>query len=141
MIKWPITYTTYDDETLTEDFYFNLSKAELMQIQFDANGTYSQFIGRIINERDFKHLGEEFRKIILKSYGKKSDDGKQFRKTPEIQEEFEFSPAYSELYVQLMSDSESATKFFTGILPRDLQGDAKKAANELMAGNGQVAAQ
>ena len=134
MIKWPITYTTYNDETITEDFYFNLNKAELVQLQFNANGSYSNFMERIMNERDYKTLGEEFRNIILSAYGKKSDDGKQFRKSDAIREEFENSAAYAELYIELISDGESATKFFTGILPKDLQGEAQKNAQNLLNG-------
>ena len=134
MIKWPITYTTYNDETITEDFYFNLNKAELVQLQFNANGSYSNFMERIMNERDYKTLGEEFRNIILSAYGKKSDDGKQFRKSDAIREEFENSAAYAELYVELISNGESATRFFTGILPKDLQGEAQKNAQNLLNG-------
>lgn len=121
MIKWPIKFTTYNDEEITEDFYFNLNKAELMQMQFNVNGAYSEFIERISNERDIKRLGEEFRKIILNSYGKKSDDGRTFRKSQELREEFEQSEAYSELYMELLTDSEKAAKFVRGILPKDLQ--------------------
>lgn len=122
MIKWPITFTTYNDETVTEDFYFNLNKAELVQMQFDVNGAYSQFIERITNERDLKRLGQEFRNIILNSYGKKSDDGRLFRKSNELRDEFEQSEAYSELYMELLSDADKATKFIKGVLPKDLQG-------------------
>lgn len=134
MIKWPITYTTYNDETITEDFYFNLNKAELVQLQFNANGSYSNFMERIMNERDYKTLGEEFRNIILSAYGKKSDDGKQFRKSDAIREEFENSAAFAELYIELISGGEAATKFFTGILPKDLQGEAQKNAQNLLNG-------
>lgn len=121
MIKWPITFTTYNDEEITEDFYFNLNKAELIKMQFDVNGAYSQFIERISNERDVKRLGEEFQKIILNSYGKKSDDGRVFRKSQELRDEFEQSEAYSVLYVELLSDVNKASKFVRGILPKDLQ--------------------
>ena len=122
MIKWTITFNTYDGETLTEDFYFNLNKAELIQMQFDVNGAYGAFIERISNERDLKRLGEEFRKIILTSYGKKSDDGRLFRKSQEMRDDFEQSEAYASLYMELLTDSDKAVKFVRGILPKDLQG-------------------
>lgn len=122
MIKWTITFDTYDGETLTEDFYFNLNKAELIQMQFDVNGAYGAFIERISNERDLKRLGEEFRKIILRSYGKKSDDGRLFRKSQEMRDDFEQSEAYASLYMELLTDSDKAVKFVRGILPKDLQG-------------------
>jgi hypothetical protein len=129
MIKWPITFTDYDDNEITEDFYFNLNKAELTQMQFDVNGAYSSFIERISNERDLKALGQEFKKIILMSYGKKSDDGRLFRKSEQMREDFEQSEAYVTLYMELLSDGEKAAKFVKGILPKDLQGQAQMAVS------------
>ena len=121
MIKWPITYTNYNGETVTEDYYFNLNKAELIQMQFDANGAYSTYINRIVDERDFKTLGQEFRKIILGAYGKKSDDGRQFRKSDELRDEFEQSEAYATLYFDLLNDTDKMTKFIQGVLPAELR--------------------
>lgn len=121
MIKWPITYTNYNGETVTEDCYFNLNKAELIQMQFDANGAYSTYINRIVDERDFKTLGQEFRRIILGAYGKKSDDGRQFRKSDEMREEFEQSEAYATLYFDLLNDTDKMTKFIQGVLPAELR--------------------
>lgn len=122
MIKWPITFTTYDDEEITEDFYFHLNKAELAQMQFKANGAYSKFIERITNERDLEKLSEEFRNIILNSYGKKSDDGRVFRKSQQDRDDFEHSEAYATLYMELITDADKASKFIQGILPKDLKG-------------------
>lgn len=128
MIKWTIEYETYDGEKVKEDFYFHLNKAELTQMQFDANGAYSQFIERLQNERDLKELGRQYRELILKAYGKKSDDGRLFRKSQEIRDEFEFSEAYASLYMELLTDAEKAAKFARGVLPTDLQGASIEAA-------------
>lgn len=122
MIKKSITFVDYNGQEITEDFYFNLNKAELIKMQFDVNGAYSAFIERISNERDIKQLGEEFRKIILNSYGKKSDDGRIFRKSQELRDDFEQSEAYATLYMELITDSDKASEFVKGILPKDLQG-------------------
>lgn len=124
MIKWPITYEDYNGSQVTEDFYFNLNKAELTTMLFDANGAYTEYIQRLMNERNLKQLGNEFRKIILNSYGQKSDDGKIFRKNKQIREDFENSEAYSVLFMELISDSDKASKFITGVLPKDLQNQA-----------------
>ena len=121
MIKWPITYTNYNGETVTEDYYFNLNKAELIQMQFEANGAYSSYINRIVEERDFKTLGQEFRKIILGAYGKKSDDGRQFRKSDEMRDDFEQSEAYATLYFELLNDTDKMTRFIQGVLPAELR--------------------
>ena len=98
-------------------------------MQFDVNGAYSSFIERISNERDLKALGQEFKKIILMSYGKKSDDGRLFRKSEQMREDFEQSEAYVTLYMELLSDGEKAAKFVKGILPKDLQGQAQMAVS------------
>ena len=103
MIKWPITYTNYNGETVTEDYYFNLNKAELIQMQFDANGAYSTYINRIVDERDFKTLGQEF------------------RKSDELRDEFEQSEAYATLYFDLLNDTDKMTKFIQGVLPAELR--------------------
>lgn len=122
MIKWTINYTSYDGENITEDFYFHLSKPELAQMQFDVNASYSQFIERIANERDLKELGRQYANLILNSYGKKSDDGRVFRKNDELREDFRCSEAYSVLYMELLESPEKAAKFVRGVLPKDLQG-------------------
>jgi len=121
MIKWPITYVDYNGNTITEDFYFHLNKAELMHMQFAANGAYTEFINRIVNQRDVKILGQEFENLILNSYGEKSDDGRNFRKSDAIRDNFKSTEAFAELYMELISDAEKATKFVKGILPKDLQ--------------------
>lgn len=127
MIKWPVTYTDYNGGTVTEDYYFNLNKAELIQMQFDADGAYSEFIQRIVNEKDYKTLGAEFRNIILNAYGRKSDDGRHFRKSQEMRDEFEQSEAYATIYYELLSDNNKMEKFIQGIIPADLR-DAGSSA-------------
>lgn len=129
MIKWPITFTDYNDVEITEDFYFNLNKAELTKMQLDANGTYEAYLERISNERNLKALGDEFRNLILMSYGQKSDDGRTFRKNQQLRDDFEQSEAYSVLFMELLTDSDKASKFAIGILPKDLQGDVENQMN------------
>lgn len=118
MIKWPITYTDYNGETHTEDFYFNLNKAELMEMNFDANGAYADYLQRMVDQRDAIKLGAEYKRIILKSYGEKSADGRRFVKSKELVEAFEQSEAYSELYMELIGDPDKMTRFIEGVLPK-----------------------
>lgn len=118
MIKWPITYTDYNGEEQTEDFYFNLNKAEIMGMNFDANGAYAQYLQRIVDKRDGKLIGEEFKRLILMSYGVKSDDGRRFIKSQELRDEFEQTEAYSELFMTLATDPAQCEKFVQGIMPK-----------------------
>lgn len=121
MIKWTIKFVDYNGNSVKEDFYFHLNKAELMRMQFSANGAYSQFIERITNQRDLRMLGEEFENIILTAYGEKSDDGRTFKKSDDIRENFKSTEAYSELFMELITDADKAVSFIKGILPKDLQ--------------------
>lgn len=124
MIKWPITYTDYNGETHTEDFYFNLNKAEIMEMNLDANGAYAEYLQRMVDQRDAHKLGEEYKRIILKSYGEKSADGRRFVKSKELSEAFEQSEAYVELYMELIADSDKMTKFIEGVFPKIETSDA-----------------
>lgn len=118
MIKWPITYTDYSGTEYTEDFYFNLNKAEVMELNLNANGAYSEYLQQIVNDHDGPKLAEVFRTLILKSYGKKSPDGKRFIKSDAISEEFQQTEAYVNLYMELLTDADKIKKFIEGIMPK-----------------------
>lgn len=118
MIKWPITYTDYNGETHTEDFYFNLNKAEVMEMNLNANGAYSEYLQRIVDQRDGAKLAEVYRDLILNSYGEKSPDGRRFVKSKALAESFSQTEAYAELYMQLATEDGAAIKFIEGVLPK-----------------------
>ena len=117
MYKKTITYTDYNDVEQTEDFYFNLNKAELMRIQLQNNGTLQAKLERLINTRETSEIAQIFQDIIDMSYGVKSDDGKRFIKNQEVLDAFKQTEAYSELYVELTTNTDAAVEFITGIIP------------------------
>ena len=131
MLKKTIKYTDFNDNEISEDFYFNLSKAELIEMETKSNGGLKSKLERLINTRDISAIMEMFKEIIISSYGVKSDDGKRFIKSKEITDAFVQSNAYSELYVELASNSEAAIDFITHIIPADLskQLDQKQIDN------------
>lgn len=118
MIKWKIKYVDYNGDEQEEDFYFNLNKAEIMEMNLAANGAYSEYLQRIVDTRDGKKIAEEYKNLILKSYGEKSPDGRRFVKSVEKTEEFMQTEAYSELYMQLATEAGAAEKFIRGVLPK-----------------------
>ena len=126
MIKKTITYTDYDGNERTEDFYFNLSKPELIEMQTSEAGGLEKKIEKISKEQDIKKIIELMKDIIQKSYGVKSDDGKRFIKNQEVLDEFMQSEAYSELFMDLATDANAASEFINGILPKGLVEEAKK---------------
>lgn len=131
MIKWPIKYTDYDGNEQSEDFYFNLNKAEVMELNLNANGAYGEYLTRIVEQRDYAKIAAEFKKLILKAYGEKSPDGRRFIKSPTMSDEFQQTEAYSELYMQLATDEEAANKFITGILPKIEQDNKPSLENHM----------
>lgn len=120
MLKETRTYTDYDGVERTEDFYFNLSKAELIEMQSSESGGLDKYIERITQEQDMKKIIAFFKELVLKAYGKKSDDGRRFIKSEEISKEFSETEAYSDLFMELATDADKAAKFVNGLIPNDL---------------------
>lgn len=118
MLKKTITYTDYDGLERTEEFRFNLAKAELVDMELTTAGTFSETMKRIIAEKDIIRIAKLFKELLLKSYGVKSDDGKRFIKSQELSEAFSQTEAYSDLYIELLSNPEEAAKFFAEVAPK-----------------------
>jgi hypothetical protein len=118
MLKKTITYTDYDGLERTEEFRFNLTKAELVDMELTTAGTFSETMKRIIAEKDIIRIAKLFKELLLKSYGVKSDDGKRFIKSQELSEAFSQTEAYSDLYIELLSNPEEAAKFFAEVAPK-----------------------
>lgn len=133
MLKKKITYTNYNDEQVTEEFRFNLSKAELTFMDLTTTGGLEMSLARITNTRDVPAMIKFFREIILKSYGEVSADGKRFIKSDDMSAAFEQTDAYSELFMELCTDADAAAAFIKGIVPADLGKQVGEAANKALA--------
>lgn len=125
MLKKTITYTDYNGIERTEDFRFNLTKAELVDMQLSASGGFTEFVDKIIKAKDVPTMIKLFKDLVFKSYGEISDDGKRFIKSKELSEAFSQTEAYSILYMELVMDDKAAADFVKGILPHDLPSGEK----------------
>lgn len=121
MLKKTIKYTDYDGVEREEDFYFNLSKAELMEMQTKTVGGLDAFIKKIVSTKDVPSIMEMFKDLILRCYGEKSADGKRFIKSEQLSKDFSETEAYSELFMELATDSKSAAEFVNGVIPASLR--------------------
>ena len=128
MLKKRISYTDYNGNKREEDFYFNLTKAEIMEMQMSTNGGLTEMITHIIDTQDAPSIIKVFKEIIMKAYGEKSPDGKRFVKSPELSQAFSQTEAYSELFMELATDSDAASKFVNGIIPADMVKAAEQAS-------------
>lgn len=114
-----MTFTDFDGNERTENHYFNLTKAELAEWELTTNGGMTQKLTEIAQSNDGPTITKAFKDIIKKAYGKKSDDGRTFMKSEEIFREFEGTQAYSDLFVELVTDVDKATAFINAIMPND----------------------
>lgn len=112
-----IKYTDFNGVEREETFHFNLTEAELADMNFSVNGGLEVYINRIVETQSVTELAALFKQIIDKSYGEKSDDGKYFRKSEERLEDFKSTEAYSVLYMSLATDADAATEFINGVVP------------------------
>ena len=129
MYKITETYTDYDDNQRTEDFYFNYSEAELTDLQFSVSGGLAGMIDKIIKTNDMPKLVELFRELIQKAYGEKYNDGRRFMKSPELTKEFTETVAYSQIYMRLATDSKAAQEFINKVVPKSMK-DKMQQANQ-----------
>ena len=121
MYKKTITYTDYNDEEVTEDFYFNLTETEISMMDLETEGGLRDKIDRIIKAKNTPELAKLFKEIILAAYGEKTPDGKYFRKSPEISQKFTYSPAYNIMFMEFATDAGSAAEFINGVVPKQLR--------------------
>lgn len=130
MLKKTITYTDYNDVERTEDFYFNLNKAEIMEMEMSTTGGMAEMIQRIVKAQDSPAIVKIFKDLVLRAYGEKSADGKRFIKNDEIREAFAQTEAYSILFMELATDADAAAAFVNGITPADIDANDTKVSEK-----------
>ena len=119
MLKKTVTYTDYNGNERTEDCYFNLSKAELAEMELSTTGGLGQMMEDIIKAQDNPRIISVFKELVLKAYGVKSADGRRFIKSKELSTEFSQTEAYSEIFMELATNADAATEFVNGIMPAE----------------------
>lgn len=121
MLKKSITYTDFNGEEVTEDFYFNFTRTEIMNLEVSIRGGMSKRLEEIIKNQDPHEMVVQFQDLILLSYGEKSEDGKRFIKNDELRKNFEQSSAYDVLIWQFTTDDKAASDFVNGIVPQNMR--------------------
>lgn len=123
MLKKEIAYTDYNGVARKETHYFNLSKAEIMEMEMSTAGGFAEMIQKVVDAQDMPSIIKIFKDLILKAYGEKSPDGKRFIKSEELSTAFSQTEAYSVLFMELAMDAEAAAAFVNGIVPSDVSVD------------------
>jgi len=126
MLKKTIEYEDFNGNQVSEDYYFHLTKADLIELEMSTKGGLHEHLQRIVASEDGKAIIAEFKNLILMAYGKRSEDGKRFIKTQEMRDEFVSSEAYSTLFLELCTNATAAAEFVNGIVPAGLDTDLAK---------------
>ena len=136
MLKKTIEYIDYNGTKREEDFYFNLTKAELMEMEMSTAGGLAEMIENIVKAQDAPAIIKIFKDLVLKAYGEKSADGKHFIKVNDagvpLSIAFSQTEAYSNLFMELATDEKKAAEFINGIVPKET---AEAAQKQLTASN------
>ena len=122
MLKKTMTTVDFGGTERTEDYYFNLTKAEIMEMELNTEGGFSAMINRIVESKSQLELTQLFKQILCKSYGVLSPDGRKFIKNQAVLDDFMATQAFSDLYIELLEDGgKKAADFFEGVMPADMQ--------------------
>ena len=119
MLKKTMTYVDFDGNSRTEDFYFNLTKAECLEMEMSTNGGLDKFLKKIIDEQDHTKIFNYMKDFVRMSYGEKSNDGKYFVKNEEALQRFVSTAAYSDLFTELATNAKAAAEFMNGVIPQE----------------------
>lgn len=120
MYRTDVTYENFEGEQVTETCYFNLTKAEMLQLQLQYPEGYQTYLQRLVDDNNRKAMIEEFKHILSMSYGERSADGRKFVKSEEISNAFMASEAYSELFLKFISEEGYVEKFMNAVMPKDI---------------------
>ena len=129
MIKKTIKYNDYNGNERVEDFYFNLSQAEAMEMELGTTGGLTEMVRRVVAAQDTPSIVKIFKEMIMAAYGEKSPDGKRFVKSDELSTAFAQTEAYSNLFMELATDANAAAAFVNGITPDPPANSAEKPTN------------
>lgn len=130
MIKLTRTYEDFNGVTRTEDFWFNLTKAELMEFQTSVNGGMNTLLEGMIQAKDQATLIKYAKQLVIMSYGEKSLDGREFYKSDEIRNKFIATPAFSDIFYDVATNDEYAAMFVNGIVPKEIREEVAKEIEE-----------
>lgn len=120
MLKKTITCKNFNDVETTEDYWFNLTESEILEMQLGTAGGLDESLKQIVAGMDLPRMVNFFKDFVLKAYGVKSPDGKRFIKNDEIREAFSQTNAYNKLFMELAFDDVAAAEFINGVIPKDV---------------------
>ena len=121
MVVKKIKYTDFNGVEREEEFMFNLTEAEITEMELTTDGGLTDSIKKIVSAQNTPEIIKTFKMLLLKSYGEKSADGRRFIKSEELTEAFTQTNAYSQFFMELATDDKAAIAFINGIIPDSMR--------------------
>lgn len=131
MIKKKVKFEDFNGNEVEEVFHFNLNQTELTELELSYEGGFSNHARGLVEKKDTRGLISFYKHLLIKSYGVVSDDGRKFYKTEEYAKDFISSPAFDEIFLELLSDENASREFFIGILPSKHAAEVRKRMDNM----------
>ena len=128
MLKKTVTYKDYNDVERTESYYFHFNEAEILDMEMSVEAGFAERVQRIVDAKDQTSLLKVIKKFVLDAYGVKSEDGKRFIKNDQVRDEFVQCPAYSMIFMELVTNDVMAAEFVNNVVPDSMKDRLKAIA-------------
>ena len=133
-----ITYTDFNGTERTEDFYFHMTQAEILKMEYSQEGGMTNVIQKIIETEETTKLLPLFETVVRMSYGKRSVDGRHFEKKPEYTDQFLASEAYSNMFIEFMMNADEAAKFINNVCKKIDVDENRKSLSSMVSENSNI---
>ena len=138
MYKKTITYTDFNGTERTEDFYFHMTQAEILKMEYSQEGGMTNVIQKIIETEETTKLLPLFETVVRMSYGKRSVDGRHFEKKQEYTDQFLASEAYSNMFIEFMMNADEAAKFINNVCKKIDVDENRKSLSSMVSENSNI---
>src|SRR6185503_9334522 len=122
MLKQTLTYEDFDENQVTEDLYFNISRIVVVENAEELTRRWKEIEAmlkgdekRELNNHEVTMLINIVKYMMELSYGVKSADGRVFDQSPELWNRFTHMAAFDAFLLGLFEDTNKATSFIAGI--------------------------
>ena len=134
MIKQHVSYEDYEGNQIEKDLWFHLNKSDLAKMSLGFEGGLIDGLTELQEKGDKKAVAEFIDNLLINAYGVRKPGSDVFLKTPEIQQEFQYSLAHDEILMMLLGgEDDEIINFIVGIMPGMKAEDRTRVIAEVKA--------
>ena len=128
-----IKYVDAAGNAVEEELYFNLTKAEITEMEYSVKGGLSKMLETVSTTKDPHTVIQVVKDLVLRAYGERFTDSKgisRFAKNQDIRDAFAATEAYSELFMSFVQNPDAFNEFVIAIMPLDMQAEIRKTMTD-----------